>query len=349
MILRSLKLENFRSYKNYQTDFKTVTIFVGPNGVGKTNLIEAVYCLSIGKSFRVHQDKEVIKWGSDYCKITGKTDLDDLEIFISQAPDQIKVIKIKGARKKVTELLGKMKAIIFSPESIDIVTGSPRPKRKFLDMVLSQTDPKYLLNLVRLQKVLKNRNRLLLGIKLGSSKDEELNFWDSELINLSVPIFEKRENFIKFVNSKINKFYGKISEDSENIIVKYMPAIENINHYSDFIAAGREQEIKEASTIFGPHRDNLEFLINGRNVNTSASRGEIRSVIFALKMSELEYIKSKKANPLLLLDDIFSELDSRRREELSRVILDYPAVITTTDVNFLGKELKEKAKIIHLK
>lgn len=348
MILRSIKLENFRNYESYQIDFDPITVFIGPNGIGKTNLLEAIYFLSIGKSYRVHDDKKLVNWEKEYCRVIGEDNSDSLEIFISTSQLPAKSVKINKIKKKTTDLLGKLRIVIFSPESIDIVTGPPKTKRKFLDLVLAQTDSSYLANLIELQKILRQRNHLLFNIKIGHSKVEELKFWNNELVKCSKPILEKRIEFVNFVNQKITSFYKQISNKDESFKVKYISTMGNTDNFTCLLNNNLAREIKECSTLCGPHRDNLEFVINNKDVNTFASRGETRSIIFALKMIELEYIKTKKDQPLLLLDDIFSELDKERREKLSNLVLSQPTVITTTDIEFLGDKLKKKAKIVNL-
>lgn len=348
MILRSLKLENFRNYQNFTVDFKPISVFIGPNGIGKTNLIEAIYYLAFGKSYRVREDKDVIFWNKDFMRITGILDKDELEIFISAKPIQFKSVKINEIKSKIIELIGKLKIVIFSPESMEIITGSPKERRKFLDLILSQTDRDYLFNLMELQRVLKQRNKLLFGIKSGTNNHDELIFWDKKLVEISCPIIQKRESLINFINKKILGYYQKISADKKELKIKYLPAVDDINYYSDYLEKNREREIRESVTIFGPNRDNLDFLLEGKSITTFASRGEMRSAIFALKMIELDYFHFLGESPLLLLDDIFSELDEKRCGKLSEMILEYPTVITTTDERFLGKELKEKAKIIYL-
>lgn len=348
MTLRSLKLENFRNYQKYDIELNSITVFTGPNGIGKTNLIEAIYFLSVGKSYRAREDKDAIFWGKEFMRIVGFYSQDELEIFVSVYPVQTKSIKINGVKSKTSDLIGKLKIVIFSPESMNIITGSPKERRKFLDLICCQTDRKYLYDLMELQKVLKQRNRLLFGIKTGTNNLEELDFWDKKLIELSTPIIQKRESLVSFINNIISGYYQKISGKEEKLKLKYLPAVEDINYFQDYLIKNREKEIKESSTICGPNRDNLEFLLGGRNTTTFASRGETRSVIFALKMAELDYFRSLGDSPLLLLDDIFSELDKTRREKLSALILAQPTVITTTEVDFLGEELRKKAKIVKL-
>lgn len=349
MLLRSLKLTNFRNYSSFQFNFSPLTIFIGPNGIGKTNLIEAIYLLSIGKSFRTRKDQEVIQWGKDFSKIKGKVIDEHLELIITRLPYQQKIIKINQVRKKPPDLLGKLKIVLFSPESMEIITGSPRLRRRFLDLILGQIDQNYLKNLIELQKVLRNRNHLLLNIKEKKSNLEELSFWDQKLIDLASQLIEKRKKLIVFINKKIDSFYQQISGQKEELKLKYLTTVNDPARYPDLLHKNQVREISYCSTLFGPHRDDLKFLLQGKEVNNFASRGEIRSIIFALKMTELEFLKEKGTQPLLLLDDIFSELDKKRREKLCGVIENQPTIITATEIGFLNPEIKKKAKIVELK
>jgi DNA replication and repair protein RecF len=347
MILRSLKLENFRSYTNYNITFEPVTVFVGPNGIGKTNLIEAIYMLSTGKSYRAKNDQDTIKWNKNYLRIVGKTSDKTLELFINSDPKQ-KNAKINDVKKRTVDLLGELKTTMFSPESVDIVIGAPKERRRFLDLILGQLDKEYLYDLIELQKVIKNRNSLLFGIKIKKSNPIELNFWNSKLIKLSNQIIAKRIRLIKYINSVINGFYKEIGGNFNNLQIKYVSSINDLERFDDILAVNEDREIYQGLTLFGPHRDNLEFILDGKNVTSFASRGEIRSVVFSLKMSELNFLKENKSKPILLLDDIFSELDKSRRHKLGEIISNQSTIITTTDDEFISSKLHSSAKVIKI-
>jgi len=348
MILRSLTLTNFRNYENFKIDFKPITIFVGPNGIGKTNLIEAIHLLSLGKSYRTQDSFELIKWDEDFCRIVGKVEKNDLELFIDKNTEQ-KSVKINEVKKKSIELFGKLKTVLFSPESIDIVIGAPRLRRRFLDVILSQINREYLYNLIELQKIIKNRNALLKNIRDRKSIPKELDFWNEKLVDLSNLIIKERLELIKFIEKDISVLFPLFKIDKGDLKIKYIPSVPDMNYFSDLLAQNQEREIALSSTLFGPHRDDLQFLLDNRDINSFASRGEIRSVVFSLKMAELNYLKTKDPNTLLLLDDIFSELDKIRREKLSEIIKDQATIITTTDESFIDEKLKKKAKIVGLK
>lgn len=348
MILSTLELTNFRNYESYKIDFLPITVFVGQNGIGKTNLIEAIYMLSVGKSYRVQNDMETIYWGKDFSRIIGKNEENELELFVSISPKAIKSAKVNKIKNKTTELFGKLKTILFSPESIETITGAPRLRRKFLDLILSQTEKRYLNNLIELQRIIKNRNSLLAGIRERRNKSDELAFWNQKLVEIGTEIIKKRLELIKYINEKTSDFYEKTSGQKKELKLKYIPTVKDLDRYSDLLAACQEREIACSSTLFGPHRDDIQFILDKREMNSFASRGEIRSVIFAIKMTELNFLRDHGGNPLLLLDDIFSELDKNRREKLFEIIKDEQVIIATTDLDLLGSDLRKKAKIINL-
>ncbi|OGD66581.1 hypothetical protein A3F08_00215 [Candidatus Berkelbacteria bacterium RIFCSPHIGHO2_12_FULL_36_9] len=347
MILSSLNLTNFRCYKDFKIDFAPITIFSGPNGIGKTNLIEGVYLLSLGKSYRTNDNLELIRWQEDFCRIKGNVKNDVLELIIDKNSLQ-KIVKINEVKKKNIELFGKLKTVLFSPETADIVTGAPRLRRRFLDVILSQINREYLCNLIDLQKVIRNRNALLKNIKEKRSTPEELNFWNSKLIELSKPIIKERLKLINYIDGSINPLFSYFKINKGNLKIKYVQSISDLDYFPDLLFKNQEREIAFSSTMFGPHRDDLRFLLDNRDLSQFASRGEIRAVVFSLKMAELNYLKQKDESTLLLLDDIFSELDKIRREKLSEIIKDQPTIITTTDEELIGKELRKKAKIVKL-
>lgn len=355
-MLKSLSLENFRNYEKFSLDFEQTTIIVGPNGVGKTNIIEAIYLLSTGRSWRTKHDSEAVRWDKDFTKIQGKISLpkeEELELIIQRIINpsypQLKLVKINASKKRLTELLGKMPSVLFSPEELKIVDGTPSLRRRLLDIILCQVDKKYTLALLDLAKIIRERNKLLFYIKIGKSKVDELAFWDEKLITLGRFIITKRQKLIDVLNLELTTIYQKISGGKEHLKIKYKPGVE-IEKFSETLAAGREREIESAATLFGPHRDDLIFFLDFRDVVTFGSRGEYRSIIFALKIAEIAFLeKENEVKPILLLDDIFSELDSARRQHLAKIVADKQTIITTTDLDHIEKSLREKAKVIELK
>lgn len=354
-MLKSLKLTNFRSYQKGDFKFEKTTIFIGTNGIGKTNILEAIYFLSTGRSWRTGKDSESIKWEEDFAKISATITSEEthqLDLIMQkqgyEAP-LVKTIKINDVKRKMVDLLGRLPSVLFSPEEIQMADGAPALRRRFLDILLCQTDKYYTLALIELGKVLKNRNKLLFAIKTGKGKPDELDFWDEKLIENGQMIIENRRKAIESLNKKIGKIYDDISGKKEKLELKYKPSVE-AEQFAEMLAGNREREIEAAATIHGPHRDDFVFLLDGRDLTTFGSRGEFRTAILALKIGELDYVKKAlEAEPILLLDDIFSELDADRRMHMAKIVEEAQAIITTTDLDHIEKGLREKAKIVELK
>ena len=356
MKIKSITLENFRSWEKYSLEFKDITILIGQNGMGKTNILEAVWLLADGRSWRTKHDTEVIQWGKDYARIVAEIENSDskrLEMFLQYPSDArqtpTKNLKINDVKKRILDLLGEMPAVLFSPESIEMVDGAPALRRRFLDILLSQTNKKYVLHLIEYQKVLRERNRLLWRIKTRLAKVDELDFWDVKLTENGEAILKERKAAIKFFNKNLSEIYADISGKDSKMKLAYKETVTTVN-FSEHLAAVREREIEQAATLYGPHRDDFEIHLGDRDLKTFGSRGEFRSAILALKSVELKYLESIRGEkPILLLDDIFSELDSKRRAKLAKIIQTQQTLITTTDLDHINKDLRTKAKIVEIK
>lgn len=356
MFIKTLSLEKFRSWPKYNLEFKEVTILIGKNGVGKTNILEAINLLSTGRSWRTAKDVEVIEWEKEYsrltAKITGNVLKYDLELFLqrhlTKEATQPKMLKINGVKKRLIDLLGVLPTVLFSPESIEILDGPPNMRRRFLDILLSQTSREYALNLLEYTKVLRGRNKLLMAIKMGRSKYDELDFWDEKVITLGKVLIDERETAVEFFNGILNNAYSSISGAEDKLIIKYRGSVD-INRFEEMLFANRERDVEQITTNCGPHRDDLIFMLDNRDVTTFGSRGEFRSVVLALKMAELEFISQKlDERPILLLDDIFSELDHDRRMHLAKIVSGQQTIITTTDLDHIEPELQKRAKIVSI-
>jgi DNA replication and repair protein RecF len=354
MFIKSISLTNFRNRGDYSLDFSDTTIFIGPNGVGKTNLVEALWLVATGRSWRTSHDAEMTEWQKEFSriKLTIKAEEDDksklIELFWQMGDKQIKQLKINGVKHRLIDLLGTVPAVLFSPETIDLLNGAPALRRRFLDIILSQTDRRYALNLLEYHKVLRERNKLLAHIKAKRSKQDELEFWDGKLTETGSQIIVRREEVIKFFNKELSRDYEKISGKAQKLNLRYKASVE-AERFGDQLSAAREREIEQSTTLYGPHRDDFLFVLEHREVASFASRGEFRSVILALKMAEILYLEHKMGEkPVLLLDDIFSELDASRRQHLAKIVEGQQTIITTTDLDHISKDLQKKAKIIEL-
>lgn len=345
-----------------------MTILVGPNGIGKTNFLEAIYVLSLGKSFRSLNQENLIHWERDFMRLTGeivsKDDNEKLEVFYSNSPKKQKNFKKNGVNLKNSEYLGHLLTVLFQPEDLNMLYLNPQLRRRYLDVMLSQTDRKYLNALLKYKKVLKQRNALLAEIRTaqfeGKNTDrlmEDLSAWDRELIQFGSLLTLKRLELTDFLNQNVESIYRKVSGGKESVIIEYSSKIlkkttgKNIEElYSSELFNRQKRDIFSAETTAGPHRDDLIFFLDGKEISRSASRGEIRTLLLALKLSEIDYIKQKTGkNPVLLLDDVFSELDRKRQKHLLKSIKDCQTIITTTDIANLNEFGKKEGEPVIVK
>jgi DNA replication and repair protein RecF len=353
MKIQSLKIENYRSWGKYSLDFNDVTILIGSNGVGKSNILESVWYLAAGRSWRTSRDLEIIQWGKDYLKTEAqvKNERDfSVELVLQNIGGKpLKQLKLNGVKHRLIDLLGEMTAVLFSPEEINMINGAPALRRRFLDIMLSQLNKNYALSLLEYNKVLKERNKLLENIKHKKSKPDELDFWDEKLAEYGCLILSIRKKAIKFFNQNLTEVYQQVSGDKETMKIIYRESAPEDN-FLDHLVAVRERETEQGGTVSGPHRDDMSIYLNDMDLSTFGSRGEFRSAILSLKILELRYIEQEKGEkPILLLDDIFSELDSDRRMHLAKIVEGQQTIITTTDLDHIEKGLRERAKIIELK
>lgn len=352
MTISKIKLTNFRGHEEFKTDLSPLTIIVGLNGVGKTNIIEAILLSSTTRSHRTNRDRDLINWSSEYARI--ELDLKDEEektkitTFLTTVPTFSKSYMINKNPKKSSEVVGIFQSVLFSPETMDLIFGAPRLRRRFLDIILCQNNRQYMRDLNQYNHVVRERNKLLYYINKGESRVDELTFWDERLVSLGTKIINSRARLIDFLNIKIKPYYQSTSGTLEKTEVIYKNNIKP-SEFQTTLEKERQKEIKNLSTLYGPHRDDLLFYLNDHPLATSGSRGECRSYILAMKLSEIDYFKESQGKPpILLLDDVFSELDQERRQRLTSIIKDQQTIITTTDLNDIDTKILKTAKIIQL-
>ena len=360
MKLKSLKLQNFRNHPEFQHNFeKNITVFYGPNAIGKTNILEAIRFLSLPKSFRARVDRELINWNSDFARCEGEFekegDKTDVEIYLSKQKNQKKVIKIDNNVRKVSDLVGQFFIVLFCPEDLNLISESPSMRRRYLDIIVSQADKKYYQEISELKKILLNRNKLLFEIKERGSDSAMLEFWNEKLISLSKNIFRKRLYLINFINKKLPKLVSQIGLRGKKLEIKYKSKLKEIdieNFEAEFrkkLEEKQQNEIRRVRTLIGPHRDDFEILLNNKNASYFASRGETRGIMLALKLSELSFSKEIfEVNPILLLDDIFSELDFEHRKNIVKIARNQQTIITTTELELIGRELVREAEVVKI-
>ena len=374
-MLKDLHLINFRNYNDFKINFSPVTIIIGPNGIGKTNLIEAIYLISTTSSHRTNHNINLIKYSQTFSKVIAqftKHDLltnfshlrgvhsatsevvrksrkDEIEMILNNKEGKVyKEVKLNGIPKTLSEIVGLQKTVLFSPESINIIFGSPGLRRRFLNLILAQMDNLYLTNLIELKKILRQRNKLLSLIKLRKADKNQLDFWNIKLIDINAYLTEKRETLIDLLNKYTNRFYDEISGEKNKLNIYYKISLDR-KRAEEKLNAGLEREIINEKTLYGPHRDEIEFFLSDHNVLDFSSRGEARTLILALKLSEIEYIKKNSGQkPIFLLDDVFSELDKDRSKHLIDMIKDQQTIITTTNLGQIDENKLRDCQVIDL-
>ena len=332
------------------------TVIQGANGHGKSNLLEAIHMLAIAKSTKVTTDRELINNLSvmqleqeklSYSKIACVTEhqqgSENLEIhYRCQSSENHhgftaqKFIRINGTPRRSSELVGIVNAVLFSVSDLDLIYGSPSIRRRYLDILLSQVDKKYLKSLQQYQKANTQRNHLLKLIRDRASSDSELEYWDELLAKNAVILTEKRKKAIETLEESSVPFHNSMASSSETLTMHYLSPADfskdiNVENFMHKLENSRKKDIAQGSTNIGPHRDDLLFKINNMEASKYASRGQSRTAILALKMAESDFLyHHRKTKPVLLLDDVMSELDQKRREQIVDHIKDHDQVIVTT-------------------
>lgn len=355
MKIKKLKLENWRNHDSFHFDFNGITILVGPNACGKTNFLEAIYYLACGRSFR-SKDLYLIKWDREYfrlnCSIEKDDSMEDILVVVENKGKAVKTVKIKGQKKPSSHLLGHIYCVLFTPEEIELISTLPEARRRYLNLIISQSDREYAYNLAHYKKTLEHRNSLLRRIANGLAREEELEVWDGRLAEFGCYLIEKRKEFIQGINHNISLHYKNLSDQKAKLEIKYKPSIKDHNSWAEMITEitkNRYKDICSGVTSVGPHRDDMEFLLNNKNVNEFASRGEFRTLILALKLSEVDFFeKTTGEKPVLLLDDVFSELDSSRRDLLSQIFKNQQTIVTTTDLDHVSDNIIKESKVVEI-
>ncbi len=340
MYVKELKLEGFRNYETEHFTFSSGTNMIyGNNAQGKTNALEAVYLFSIGKSFRTQQDREMIRFHEEQTKISVlfENAVRENEIEIVLRRDKKKQIKINGVPiQKMGELIGLFSVVLFSPDELNLTKGSPHARRRFLDIAVSQMRPKYYHILKRYNKILDQRNNLIK--KLRFAQDESLKdtlfIWNEKLADYGMTLITYRKNFVESLRAFSKKIHREIS--GEEFEISYKTAFETKEQFLKKLNESLYKEIEQGFTLYGPHRDDLDIETDGRDIKTYGSQGQHRSAVLALKLAQADMMFEDTGEyPVLLLDDIMSELDSERRAYLAAKIKNKQVIITCTDVDDL--------------
>jgi len=353
MYVKDLKLINYRNYEELKVEFtKGINVIYGENGQGKTNIIESIFICATGKSHRTSHDIELINKnaGEFNIKMNYINNIGERKIEFKYNNNKQKSILINEINiRKISELIGKFNAVIFSPEDILIVKQSPALRRRFIDITLSQIRPVYFYNLQQYNKTLNQRNSLLKQIKRNKSYIETLEIWDNTLVCYGKEIIKARREYIEGLEKHINSIHYYISGEKENIELKYINNVDE-EEFALKIKQCVNSDIERETTTFGPHRDDIVYLLNGENLKIYGSQGQQRTAVLSSKLAELEIMKEEIGEePVLLLDDVLSELDENRQRYLFKKIGNLQTFITCTDEKLVEKIIKDDIKYFNVK
>lgn len=337
MIVKSLELNNYRNYKTLTIDFeKGTNILYGNNAQGKTNILEAIYLSGTTKSHKGSKDREIIQFGEDESHIRTFVEKQGKQFQIDM---HLKKHRTKGIAinripiKKASELFGILNIVFFSPEDLNIIKNGPQERRRFMDIELCQLDKIYLSDLTKYNKILNQRNRLLKDIYFKPELKDTLSVWDNQLIEYGRKIIHSRRKFVNQLNEIVTKIHSSISGGKEEMILTYEPNIRE-EIFEEELNKVQEKDLKLGQTTAGPHRDDLSFTIHGVDIRRFGSQGQQRTSALSLKLAEIELVKEIiKDTPVLLLDDVLSELDSSRQNYLLNNIQDTQTIITCTGLD----------------
>ena len=335
MHIKEISLENFRNYEKQNIILNPdINIIYGNNAQGKTNIIEAIFLCSYGKSFRAKKDSDLIKFEKERAKVEVLYEKIDREGKITVNIDNKKLFYINDInQKKISDIIGKINIVTFTPDDIEIIKDGPQRRRKFLDMMISSLKPNYIHLLNTYNKALEQRNNYLRQIKIENKSINMLDIWDETLSEYSYKIFEYRKYFIDKFSEKLEVFHNLITKSGkEEIKIKYISNGRDRESYLENLRKSRQVDIKRGFTATGIHRDDFMIYINNRPVAIFGSQGQQRTAVLTLKLCELQIVKDElNENPILLLDDFMSELDNQRRKSFLENIEGNQVIITCTD------------------
>ena len=334
MYIEKIKLQNFRNYEELEINLnKNINIIYGDNAQGKTNILEAIFLCSFGKSFRTSKEKEMIMFEKDKALVEIFYQKKDRDGKIKIEIGNKKQISINGIKiKKLSELLGNINIVIFTPDDINILKDGPAGRRRFLDIMIGQLRPNYVYNLNMYLKTMEQRNNYLRQIREEQKSEEMLEIWDEKLAEYGEKIFFYRNEFINKILTKINKIHKNITDEKEEIKIEYISNCENKENYLKLLKERRKLDIIKGYTTKGVHRDDFVIYINNKEVSSFGSQGQNRTAVLSLKMSELQVVYDEIGEyPILLLDDFMSELDEKRRKNFLNNIQNTQIILTGTD------------------
>ena len=334
MWIKNIKIKNFRNYEQEEIKLeKNINIFYGKNAQGKTNIIEAIFLCSLGKSFRAKKDNEMIKLNEQNAIVEIEYEKSDRDGKIKIEIGNKKNIYLNGIKiKKLSELLGNLNIVIFTPDDIGILKGGPQNRRRFLDIMISQLRPNYMHVLNLYLKTIEQRNNYLRQIKEEHKDENLLEIWDEKLAEYAIKIYEYRKEFIEKLIKKINIIHQNITNGEEEIELEYITECDDKEKYLELLKQRRKLDIIKGFTTKGIHRDDFMIYINKKEIKIFGSQGQNRTAMLSLKLAELQVIYDEIGEyPILLLDDFMSELDKTRRKNFLENIEGTEVIITGTE------------------
>ncbi|MBM7585073.1 DNA replication and repair protein RecF [Bacillus pakistanensis] len=358
MYIDHIQLTNYRNYSSLDIQFENkVNVILGENAQGKTNIMESIYVLAMANSHRTSNDKDLIRWDEEYAKIKGKIQKYNgsvpLELVISKKGKKAKYNHLE--QKKLSQYVGNMNVVMFAPEDLHLVKGSPQVRRRFIDMEIGQVSPVYLHDIGVYKKILQQRNHYLKMLQLKKQTDQTmLDVLTEQFIEMATKIVKKRYEFVTLLEDWAKPIHSGISRNLETLKIVYKPSIDvsedqdwskMIEVFENKFQKVREREIERGVTLIGPHRDDLQFIVNDRDVQTFGSQGQQRTTALSIKLAEIELIHSEiKEYPILLLDDVLSELDDYRQSHLLNTIQGkVQTFVTTTSVDGIDHQTLNEA------
>lgn len=364
MYLDHFIVQNYRNLEKIDTNFDpNVNIFIGKNAQGKTNLLEAIYFLALTRSHRTSSDRELIHFGNDYANLMGhvhKSQVDlNLRVLITKKGKKVWINRVEQA--KLSKYVGQLNAILFSPEDLELIKGAPALRRRFMDQEFGQINAEYLYFASKYRQVLFQKNNYLKQLAKGQAKDQIfLDVLSDQLAGIAAEVISRRFKFLRYLSHSASDAYEHISLASEKLAIAYNPSVSNItgddnteNIYHKVLnnfQKTKEMEIRKGTTLSGPHRDDIEFKLDGKDAHLYASQGQQRSIALSIKLAEIQLVHHLTDEyPLLLLDDVMSELDHGRQ----RALLNYihgktQTFITTTDLEGISWEIIKQPRIYHI-
>lgn len=361
MHIQQLTLQNYRNYEQQSIVFENgVNLFIGENAQGKTNVLEAIYLLAIGKSHRTSKDSDLIRHTAEEARIQSVIERDGRTVELSMAfGSQGKRASVNGIlQNKMTDFIGHFQVVLFAPEDLQLVKGGPGLRRRFIDMELGQTQPAYLYHLSHYQRVLQQRNVLL---KQSAIDEILLDTLDEQLVEHGTQVLTRRSKFIRDIAALANEVYGTIADHREKLTMTYINSIPSLTELNDAstvteiytrgLHSKRRSDLQTGYTTIGPHRDDVIFYLNGQAVQSFASQGQQRTIALSLRLAEIDFIyREIHEYPVLLLDDVLSELDDMRQTNLIlSMSKKVQTVITTTSLFQLDGKLDQRTRLLHVR